>query len=389
MEQAVLVIHGVGNRGKKDQFAEKVKSLACKYPGSLKLIDVYWGDLAAEARFIEPTLPSVEDVADVEVRGVAQQPIGLDSALGLLVLDAEQEVRSGEDRAATVATAAGGGVEVRSAGASDSSAIEQGVHDNWSELTWLPEIADEEILRDAGKLAGQLASVEAQGASSSSHEVRGDIEVRGPGDFIGDALRKVDSFVGKIVGRTGGNLNRALRKTYGPKFAGFFGDIFAYLYKNSEVHDLIRNRIEEAAPGAGTEENPIGAIAHSLGGVILFDMAVSENNPLHIKNFLTFGSQAPFFHAISDRSPRLAEFTGTPVALPPTLTGRWTNLWEPLDLLAFVAAKVFRLADPPYEPDDRMVAHIRESGLWTHSAYWDLPEFDTAIKDTFLVEDTV
>jgi hypothetical protein len=386
MEQAVLVIHGVGNRGKQQEFARKVAALGEKYPGKLKLIDVYWGELAAEAGFIEHTLPNVDDVANVEVRGVESDLLSVDGALGLTMLDNEQEVRAGEDRAATVATAATDGVEVRSAGAADSSAIQQGVHDNWSELTWLPEIADEEILREAGRLAGHLASAEAGEPPGQSHEVRAGEEIRGPGDFIGDALRKVDGFVGKIIGRAGGNLNRTLRKTYGPKFAGFFGDIFAYLYRNAEVHDLIRKRIKEKAPGAGTEGNPIGAIAHSLGGVILFDMAVSDKNPLHIKNFLTFGSQAPFFHAISDRSPRLDEFKGTPVTVPPTLTGKWINLWEPLDLLAFVAARVFRLTDEPHEPDDRMVAHVRESGLWTHSAYWDLPEFETAISDAFLNE---
>jgi hypothetical protein len=48
-------------------------------------------------------------------------------------------------------------------------------------------------------------------------------------------------------------------------------------------------------------------------------------------------------------------------------------------VLAFIAAKVFRLHDGT-APLDVPIGHLVSSGLWTHSAYWDLPQVATAIQ---------
>lgn len=388
MKQPVLVIHGVGNRGKDIKFAEKVAALQARYPDQLQLIDIYWGDLAAEGNFIELTLPNVDDELHVQARRILASTGGLDAALGLVLLDDAKLVSTrAEERAATIASAAAVGAGLESVTNLESTALETAILERWSELEWLPRIEDPQVLQDAGTLIGELVAVAGERpptlalTQGEAHSV----EVEGLTDFIDRALESVDRFVGTMIGRFGGKLNRKLRVTFAPKLAGFFGDVIAYLRRDTEIYDLIRNRIEEEAPGAGTVDHPVGAIAHSLGGVILFDMATVKKDPLHIRNLLTFGSQAPFFHALSDKKGNaLDEFKGDPIDVPPTIQGRWINLWELLDILAFVAAKVFRLANEPREPDDRMVQHVRTSGLWTHSAYWDLPEFQGAIRDAFM-----
>ncbi|RNL62331.1 hypothetical protein EFK50_11165 [Nocardioides marmoriginsengisoli] len=102
---------------------------------------------------------------------------------------------------------------------------------------------------------------------------------------------------------------------------------------------------------------------------------------MHLDGLVTFGSQWPLFDLVDPRGV-VDRFAGTPVSLPDTLTGHWLNLWEPLDPLAFVAGKLFRLADGS-EPDDREVPYRTSSGLWTHSAYWSHPALPRAVEETF------
>ncbi|WP_437096902.1 hypothetical protein [Streptomyces sp. enrichment culture] len=68
-----------------------------------------------------------------------------------------------------------------------------------------------------------------------------------------------------------------------------------------------------------------------------------------------------------------------PVQLPASLN-RWTNLWEPLDVLAFAASKVFQLHNGA-APVDLPVSHQASTGLWTHSAYWRLPHVASVIGE--------
>jgi hypothetical protein len=374
-ERPILVIHGVGNRGKEEFFKNQVEELAPNFSAKLKLIDVFWGDLGAEDRYIEPTVPDLEEVRADGDTSRADEDLGL-----TFLRDGAREVRDG-DGAKVVAEAAVGGVEVRDEAAA-AGEVRSAVQEVWPELRWLPDLADDQVLRDAGRLVGE-AVAEAGPAAGAPYEVRDGLEIRGPVNIVRRVLKGVDDLVGDLIGRVGGNLNRTIRKTFGPNFAGFFGDIFAYLYGNEDVYERVWETIEAEAPGHGTKERPIGAVAHSLGGVILFDLAVAKKDPLYLNGFVTFGSQSPFFHAISDRSEMIDTFRGEPVTLPDTVRGKWVNLWEPLDLLAFIARKVFRLADGS-SPEDRMVPHVNESGLWTHSSYWKLHALPEAMRDVFI-----
>jgi hypothetical protein len=165
----------------------------------------------------------------------------------------------------------------------------------------------------------------------------------------------------------------------GPGVTRFFGDVLVYQRHRKEIHDRVRATIDQVDPALGRgPEHPVGVIGHSLGGVIAVDIATADV-PLWTRCLVTFGSQSPFFHVCDPRGGQLRPYAdGTLVQLPPSL-GAWTNLWEPLDVLAFVAAKVFRLHDGT-APLDVPIGHLASSGLWTHSAYWDLPQVATAIQ---------
>ncbi|XAM00691.1 hypothetical protein OT109_04725 [Phycisphaeraceae bacterium D3-23] len=127
----------------------------------------------------------------------------------------------------------------------------------------------------------------------------------------------------------------------------FIADVIVYqshTYRK-KIHERVRAVIDqELGEDAGRAGRPIKVIAHSLGGVVSFDMAVQNEDPLHIEAFVTLGSQPAFFHLLDPREG-LAPFEGeAPVALPATI-GRWTNVSDEYDLLAFGTGEVFRLHD--------------------------------------------
>jgi hypothetical protein len=366
----VLVLHGVGDRGEQDRFVARVARLQ-REVDVVRLIPVYWGDLAADTRFIEATLP---DVRAEEVRGGGAPPGAPppDPAVGLALLG-RLDTAVLSDRGWQVIADAAAGSEVRSVGSAPP--IREDIEEVWPELMWLPRVGDDELLRRTGEILAAFGAGPAAGGDEQ-------LEVLGLGSRVQEALRRIDDLVGELVGQAGGRLNHRLRASWGPGLLGFVGDVLAYEHAAPTIRTLLWDVVEREAPGYGTAERPIGAIGHSLGGVILVDTAVGTDRPIHLDGLVTFGSQAPLFHAITPRSALVAPFEGEPVELPDTIRGRWVNLWEPLDLLAFAASRVFCLAGGR-APEDRMVPYRTSSGLWTHSAYWRMAELANAVRDVF------
>ena len=165
-----------------------------------------------------------------------------------------------------------------------------------------------------------------------------------------------------------------------PGVTQYVGDILVYQRHRAQIHDRVRQIIAEVDPELGrSPERPVDVLAHSLGGVIAVDMATATaDEPLWIRHLITFGSQSAFFHICDPRGGSLKPFDGAGKVRLPASLGGWTNLWEPLDMLAFLAASVFELHDGS-APTDRHVPHLASSGLWSHSAYWQLPSAGDAI----------
>jgi hypothetical protein len=243
----------------------------------------------------------------------------------------------------------------------DAEVVRNAIADAWAETRALQNIEDPELLAEIGRAI-------AEGLSETSSQqpaiVRGlpeDLKAKVKG-----LVRGIDRAVGAVVGSLAGGLNEYLRTSFGPNIGRFLGDVFVYQRRHADIQRRLWEVLDREAPGWGTEERPIPVIAHSLGGVISFDGL--GHRRLWIRRFITFGSQSAFFHVIDPRGPLGAYKPGTPVGLPNAI-GAWTNLWEPLDPLAFLAGRVFRLsAGKP--PVDIEVPHRASSGLWTHSVYW-------------------
>lgn len=137
----------------------------------------------------------------------------------------------------------------------------------------------------------------------------------------------------------------------------FIADVIVYqshTYR-MKIHARVREVIErEMGPDAGKAGKPIKVVAHSLGGVVAFDMACLNQDALHIEAFVTMGSQPAFFHLLDPREG-VPEYEGEPVPLPRTIN-RWTNIWDEYDVLAFATDEIFRLHDGLAPADVRVRA---------------------------------
>ncbi|MBC2904361.1 hypothetical protein [Streptomyces cupreus] len=146
--------------------------------------------------------------------------------------------------------------------------------------------------------------------------------------------------------------------------------------KASEVGDILRYQSRgeplrahlEQVIGRSTE--PPVVIGHSLGGIALVDtlaLAAVRQPPLPVRLLVTVGSQAPFLH-------ELGALAGLrPGAALPASFPDWLNVYDPMDLLAY-------LAEPVFAGDRRITDHevrSRQPFPVSHSAYWRLdPVFD-------------
>ena len=139
------------------------------------------------------------------------------------------------------------------------------------------------------------------------------------------------------------------------------------------IHQRVREVLEQQAPGWGTPERPVHVIGHSLGGVIAFDMAVAQHQPLHIDHFITLGSQPALFHLLDPRPGVLPVFEDEPVTLPRTMR-HGTNIWDAFDVRGFSVDQVFRLHDgsPPHETPVKCYFTAIEGAAFfqSHVGYW-------------------
>lgn len=381
MSQTVFVIHGVKNHV-EEKFEETVEGLQQLVTG-VTLLPVFWGNLGANDEYLDRVIPSSSDTADASIAAAESVPTpdGVAPVETLLLageVPAVDAVPSPNvDGRALIAHEAGQGP-----GPMTADAWRSVLDDVWDETPYLRSISDEVLLRRLGEaLAQDESGVAGRSLDRDDAQPEGSFAAQESAfDRARQRLRDMNRAVAAVIGSVAGKVNESLRTKMGPDIAEFAGDIAVYQRNQIAIQDCVREKVHAA--GYGTSDKPASFIAHSLGGVITLDMCVAQSDPLHVNGLVTFGSQWPFFQLVDPRLPG-ADYDGIePMTLPGTLSGRWVNLWEPLDPLAFVAAHVLRLADGS-EPDDRQAAYRLASGLWTHSAYWGLPELVTAISDVF------
>lgn len=393
MSEPVIVIHGVATH-QADAFNQTVEDLqqrfVNKYGGSWNFIPVFWGDLGGQKQDITDTIPVVSDT------GVRSSEQTLNKEIIEVLLAGPPEPDSiREDPAELIVRGAlsvsdqDTPTSVR--GSSYEETLRLAVQTELPKTAVLQYVQDPKILNEVGRVIGTgTKNSPAEGASATDSPVRGSDDTRGSilDNIQGTTqslLESIDKIVGLTVDDVLGKVNQGIRENIYAPFVDFFGDIFAYQHHPLEVQQRIWDALAANAPGYGTEQSPIHVIAHSLGGVVAFDAAVNAQHPLWIKSLVTFGSQAAFFEVLDPRSGLSRYIHGSPVKLPSTVS-RWTNLWEPIDFLAFTAGTVFRLSSGEQPKDVAMNSSFtqiaRVLGI-THGLYWQSDDLLDWLNNAF------
>lgn len=389
MSEPVLVVHGVANHDAA-QFSETVARLQARVGDRYRLIDVFWGDLGGISSGLADALPVLFPKIEI-TRG------GSDAEGFFALVQVERErlmgpelTRAGQDgivdalyhstlRAGGVA--APSGTELTRGGDDD---LHQALAEEIPTTRYLRTLVDPELQGAVGELLAEYLKAELP--ADAFGQVPGEITTRGWVDDSKNAIKgfigKVDNLIGKVVANMAGGANQWVRGALAEPIALTFGDVVAYHQRRDEIQRRLFARLDEKAPGYGSADKPIAVLAHSLGGLVAFDAALGsgvgaegERRQLHIKRWITFGSQPAFFHVLAPREGIARYAAGAPVALPQSI-GPWTNLWHPMDVLAFSAGAVFRLSDGKMPQDVRVdtpASEIMESKGWLHSAYWTSP----------------
>ncbi len=383
----VLVIHGVANTDEAE-FGARVAALGeairRDHGDRWELVPVFWDRLGADIRGVEAAIPPLE--LGGHVRGGLEAGVAAAGLVGpgLDLLNAggpAATVRATVDPRASVIEAAsarlGSSAFAATRGGSvDADRVRVAIDAAWPDLEALPEVRDPATLDAVGRLVAETA--EASADATVTRGLADDLE-----GAIGRALHQADVLTGVLVGRVGEVVHHTLRTVLTPRFGKGAGDVLVYQAHRAEIGGLVRAMLAERGATLGTDGDPALVIGHSLGGIIAFDLAVTDHRPVTWDALITFGSQSPLLHVLDPRRGLVPPYVpGDPPArsrLPPTIR-RWTNLWEPWDPLAFYASNVFELHDGDPVRDVRL-PHLTSTPLWTHSIYWTQAESIRAIGE--------
>lgn len=126
------------------------------------------------------------------------------------------------------------------------------------------------------------------------------------------------------------------------------------------LESVILPALDEAV-SKRTDNDPLIVVGHSLGGVIAFDALSCFRKQLSCDVLLTVGSQVGFFQELGILG--ISPVTPGHKCPKPANIGLWVNVYDPVDVLAFLAGPVFvGVTDLPYSN--------RTGALSAHTAYF-------------------
>jgi hypothetical protein len=369
----VFVIHGIANRDPA-QFDRRVRKLADDM-GRADVHPVFWGDLGADHQWVPKVVPPVGRDTGRPTRDAAGQPEAteLDELAVAMVAASEPGTRGDVEsvlagvRQELGAAAAGG--DPRTGDDEFNGWVLAAVEDAWLDpaLGWLWSIGDPDLLAELGAAVAR-ATVDLMTAEDQV-PVRSPDHVR---SVVGAVLRQSDRVAAATMGTAAARFVSWARVRAAPAVAMNVGDLLGYHRHRREILDRVRATIaDRVGPDAGRDgTRRVHLVGHSLGAVIALDAAAAADDPVHTASIVTFGSHWSLLH-LWRPDGRVPRFDGQPVSLPPTIR-RWTNLWERLDLLAFLAEPLFVLPDGTRPRDVELRQGYAET-MFSHSVYWDSP----------------
>lgn len=370
---AIVFIHGVATRSgasyKRDVLARNAlfKSYLNVQLGlglDRDPINVYWGEYGAQFRWDQASLPRGEvesfgtlpydDLLAVALEGypastdsslclVASESV--ERAIDLLWMDVAPHLASAEE-----AYEFGNMARLATDHITELN-LDQDLAAIKNDLEWLGILVEK-----LNKLADKPAGYE---------------ESFGGNSFVQQLTESIDrmrSSAGRLSGKA---VTHTLRERINQTTAIFFGDAFVYLDKRGtkkEPGQIIECIVRELENIPSNE--PLDLIAHSLGGLIAYDILSYYRPDIKVRNFVTIGSQVGFFEELC----LLKRSEGGQCNVGPGRTpelkniNRWINVFDKCDFLAFATEAIFSNSED-YQ-------YSTGKGVFTaHSSYLNRPSF--------------
>jgi pimeloyl-ACP methyl ester carboxylesterase len=114
---------------------------------------------------------------------------------------------------------------------------------------------------------------------------------------------------------------------------------------------------------------PLIVVAHSMGGNIVYDLLTSSLTGLHVDTFVTVGSQVAVLEELKlfrSSDPAIPKSSSMKMVPKPANIGRWLNVFDTHDPLAFAIGRVF---------DDVEDYRFATGRVWAHGGYFLEPTF--------------
>ncbi|GIJ49608.1 hypothetical protein Val02_64940 [Virgisporangium aliadipatigenens] len=381
---ALVHVHGVGNRSGDDNEAGTAlrDGLYRKFlipalfaaPDRTRILNPVWGDQAAQARWGFASFPSSETEqlggdADVEeLLPGALVDVGDDPETCLL----NTARRSMPDAVDALFTAAAvthtdpASLDEFAAAAvryTDSRESRFPRATEPQRYPWLDEVTDDEEFVE--RLDTEVLSDTPRDGTYES--LGGSDSIR---EKLGYGLAAIRRSCVAMATRPTVGLVRALA---GPRVSLLLGDVLIYLAQRGTTESpgpivrTVADALDEAVAGADDGE-PLIVLAHSMGGNIMYDLLTHYRPDLHVDLLVTIGTQVGLFEELKlFRASRADVPNGDePYASTPSNVGRWLNVLDRSDPLAYRAAPVFgSVSDYTYP----------SGALWAHTAYLHQPHF--------------
>lgn len=159
----------------------------------------------------------------------------------------------------------------------------------------------------------------------------------------------------------------------------FIGDVLVYLKGRGDrnapgpIVDIVLEDLRRAA-AARSPTDPLIAVGHSFGGIILYDILSHLAPDIEVDALVTVGSQVGLFEELKVLSASSADHGAetTKVPSPPGVKA-WINIFDRTDVLAYAASGVFEgVSDYEY---------VTGKGLLSsHTAYFVRPGFHQRLR---------
>lgn len=373
----IVFVHGVGTRRDKayDHAVRARAALMRSFllpplgldPGKVKFWDAYWGDAAAEFAWKHASLPSGRQERfgpgeAVPALLLAEVWEGEMPPPGRVVLEVAR--RSMADAVDLVwATAIERADEADTGALADLAVQATKLAQDDPEPSWLDTVESDEQF--VNRLSQQLSVAVPPADEESFGPKRAFLRLR-------EGLGRISGAAGRLAGTTA---VKVVRPSLNRSASMFLGDIFVYLQqrqrlgRDAPIIKQVGGELEQAGNGCSAEDPKLVVIAHSMGGNIIYDLLSNLRTDLSCDVLVTVGSQVGVFAELGlfeSVLPPKNPATDRVSQLPNV--GRWINVFDPNDVLAFAAEKIFNgVKDYEYSTG--------KGALAAHSSYFIRPTF--------------